>query len=322
VTNPEQGPTELPPTVPNAVPGQNPTPGQAPPPAAPSSPVFPPGVAAVPPAVDPYAPRYGDTGYQPAPAYGPPDYGTPGYGAQPGYPPFAQPPKRRTGLIVGIVAAVLVLCLGGGAVAAILALRNLDAKASPTGGPSNQPPPTSQPATEPTADPTTPPSDFTGDLRSLLVPRPNGAEPWQDFASKDGNLDLNTAADLFQDPDAMRKDLTDMNFERGAVNHWSDDDDIDVLIILFQFESADDAEDFVDSTRNDGIEDHDERGDFGDVPGSLTYVANKDDSNGKRSVIFLSNNGNIVSQVVVWRPDSVDLDSATDLAMSQHQRLP
>jgi hypothetical protein len=307
----------------NPAAGQTPAPGQTPPPNQPP-PVFPPGVAAVPPAVDPYAPRYGDTGYQPAPAYGPGDYGAPGYGAAPGYPapgypPYAQPPKRRTGLIIGIVAVVLVVCLGGGAVAAVLVLRNLDPTASPTAGPSGSTP-TSDTPTEPTAAPTTP-SNFTGDLRTLLVPRPSGAEPWQDFASDDGNLDLGTTAELFQDPDAMRKDLTDLNFERGAANHWSADD-IDVLIILFQFESTDDAEDFVDSTRRDGIEDHDERGDFGGVPGSLTYVANKDDSNGKRSAIFVSNRGNIVSQVVVWRPDSVDLEASTALAVSQHERLP
>jgi hypothetical protein len=95
-----------------------------------------------------------------------------------------------------------------------------------------------------------------------------------------------------------------------------------VLLILFQFESREDAEEFVASTEKEGIEDHDARGVFGGVPGSLSFVANKDDGNGKRSAIFVSNQGTIVSQVVVWRPDSVDLDSSTALAVSQHERLP
>jgi hypothetical protein len=338
VTYPEQGPSELPPTVPNPVPGQNPpppgqsppfpgqtspAPGQSPPPVPPSPPRYPPGVAAVPPAVDPYAPAYGDTGYQASPVA--PGYGPPGYPPPPGYPgaPYAAPRKRRTGMIVGIIAAVVAVCLIGGAVATVLVLRNLNTTATPTAGPS-----ASTPQTEPTTDPTSGPttgnpggSDFTGDLRTLLLPRPAGANPWQDFPTSDGNLDLDTAAELFQDPDAVKKDLTTMHFRRGAANHWTADD-IDVLLILFQFESREDAEEFLASTERDGIEDHDARGDFGGVPGSLTYVANKDDGNGKRSAIFVSNQANIVSQVVVWRPDSVDLDSSTALAVSQHGRLP
>ena len=190
MTYPEQGPNELPPTVPNPVPGQNPppgspAPGQSPPPAQPSSPWYPPGVAAVPPAADPYAPAYGDTGYHAAPA--PPGYGPPGYPPA-GYPgaPYAPPPKRRTGLIVGIVATILVVCLGGGAVAAVLVLRNLNSTATPTAGPTASTPPI-DPTTEPTAGPTTGDpggSDFNGDLRTLLIPRPAGANPWQDFPNR------------------------------------------------------------------------------------------------------------------------------------------
>jgi hypothetical protein len=224
-------------------------------------------------------------------------------------------------MIVGIIAAVLVICLGGGAVAAVLVLRNLNT--TPTAGPTASTPPT-EPTSAPTSGPDTGDpgsSDFTGDLRTLLVPRPDDAEPWQDFASRDGNLDIDTAAELFQDPAAVKEDLQKMNFRRGAANHWTEDD-IDVLLILFQFDSSEDAAEFVASTERDGIEDHDERGDFGGVPGSLTFLANKDDSNGKRSAIFVSNRGTIVSQVVVWRPDSVDLEASTALAVSQHERLP
>ena len=60
----------------------------------------------------PPAPQQG-----PAPAYGPPQ---PPYGAglvPPGYPPLPPAPKRSTGKIVGIVAAVLVLLGGLGAAA-------------------------------------------------------------------------------------------------------------------------------------------------------------------------------------------------------------
>ena len=63
--------------------------------------------------------------------------------------------------------------------------------------------------------------NFTGDLRDLLVPRPAGTKPWEDFVSPDGNLTADQAADLFQDEAAMKEDLESMDFRRGAVNHWS-----------------------------------------------------------------------------------------------------
>jgi len=315
VTYPEQGPSELPPTVPNPA-----TPNQ------PSSPWYPPGVAPVPPPpADPYA-----TGYTPTTEYGygpPPAYGPPGYPPQPppGYPgaPYPPPPKRsRTGLIVGIIVGVLVLCIGGGVAAAVLVNQQLkNNNANPTGGTNTGGTPTQGQSQPPTAGPTTPPSDFTGDLRQLLVPRPSGADPWEDFPSKDGNLDLDTAADLFQDPGAMKNDLRDQHFRRGAVMHWTQGR-VDVLIILFQFEDGSDADGFVDSTEGEGIEDHDSRGEFGGISGSLTYVANKSDDNGKRSTILLSRSGNIVSQVVLWNPSNADLEAATELAVTQHGRLP
>jgi hypothetical protein len=63
-------------------------------------------------------------GYRPQPGYRPPGYGPQGYGP---------PPKRKTGLIIGIVVGA-VLLLGGAAVAVILLLGNGGSN-SPAGDP-------------------------------------------------------------------------------------------------------------------------------------------------------------------------------------------
>jgi hypothetical protein len=290
-------------------------PSDVPPPKpAPEPAKYPPGVASVPsPPVDPYGPAVDP--------YDPYGYGSPppGYPIDPTYGAAAQPPpkRRRTGLIVGIIVTVLVLCVGGSLAGAVALMNAFDGGSNPPPG-TSAPPATTRPRATPT--PTRPP-DYTGDLRRLLVPRPPGAEPWSDFPSDDGTLNARQASDLFQDEAAMRAELRDQRFRRGAANHWNQGG-LDVLIILFQFETADGARDFVSSTEDSGVDDHTAEGDFGDIPGSLTYVARSANENGQRSTIFLSSRGNIASYVVVWHPGSVDLQGATALAVRQHERLP
>jgi hypothetical protein len=227
-------------------------------------------------------------------------------------------------MIIGIIAGVLVLCVGVTVVSALVfgrALKN-NAGGNPTSSQSTGTTTSPGNTTEPTTSGPTQGPDFTGDLRELLLPRPAGTDPWEDFPSKDGNLDLQTTAELFQDPDQMKSDLNDQHYRRGAVMHWTASDRTDVLIILFQFEDASDAQGFLDATEKDGIEDHDPEGPFGNISGSLTFVADKNDSNGKRSVILLSSSGNIVSQVVLWTPNRANVSGATALAIVQHGKLP
>ena len=277
MTYPEQGPNELPPTVPTPIPGQKP-------------------------------PTYGYTGYPVG--YPPPGYPPPGYPGAP-YPPA---PKRRTGLIIGLV-VVLVLLLGG-AVAATVFLKNLNSSANPTSGPSRSIP------TRSTSGPTTPKGPFTGDLRSLLLPRPPGTKPWQEFARADGTLDLDAAAGLSGGWEDVKEELRKLDFQRGAFNHWTTRDNIDVLIVLLQFEFVNDAKTYIYTRFNNGIEDHDRRDTLGGLTEIDTYVANKDDEHGKRSVILMSRRGNIISEVDLWRLDEADVEAATELAVAQYQRLP
>ncbi len=109
-------PPAPPPGYPPVPPGQ---PAGSPPPGYPAAPGYPtaPGYPAAPPAGYPAAPGYPPAGYPP-PGY------PPGYPA-PGYPPPAPPKKSRVGLIVGIVAAVLVVLLAAGGTAIYLFVRSV-----------------------------------------------------------------------------------------------------------------------------------------------------------------------------------------------------
>lgn len=111
----------------------------------------------------PQAPGYGQPGYwppaspgyHPQPGYGPPDSapGAPGVtGAQWPGPPGPPPPKRRTGLVVGLVAGVLVLLLCLGAVG-FVAVRTL------SGDEGDETPPVTAPSDDATPRETPEPAD-------------------------------------------------------------------------------------------------------------------------------------------------------------------
>ncbi|TFV66231.1 UNVERIFIED_ORG: DUF4333 domain-containing protein [Bacillus sp. AZ43] len=75
-------------------------------------------------------PPYGAPPYGPPPQYGPPSYGQPPYGPPPGYgSPPAPPRKSRTGLVVGILAAVVALAALGVVLAVNLSSTVLDRNA-------------------------------------------------------------------------------------------------------------------------------------------------------------------------------------------------
>jgi hypothetical protein len=236
---------------------------------------------------------------------------------------YAPPPKRNTGLIVGIVVGVLVLCLTGAIVGGALIFRglNLDAGGQQTPPPSQGAGPSASAPV--TAGPTSaaPPERFTGDLRTLLVARPSGAKPWSDIKDTDGKLTLDETANLFVDPGDVKTELSSFSFERGAVAHWSKSD-VYVLILLFQFKSESNAANYVIRQESNGIEGYEAQGEFGSIKDSVLLVDDTPDSDGQRSTIMLSNSGDIVSYVTVWHPAAIDMTMATNLAVQQHKRLP
>ncbi|MEV6346173.1 hypothetical protein [Actinoplanes sp. NPDC051851] len=114
-------------------------------------------------------PGYQQPGYQ-QPGYQQPGYpAPPGYPPQPGYPPPA-PPKSRTGPIIALsVAIVLVLCLGGAA-SAVLLVRN--ANQTTTGADAPVAGGTGTETTEPTGEATTEPAEDAGEDADITVAAP------------------------------------------------------------------------------------------------------------------------------------------------------
>jgi len=319
VTHPEQGPSESPSDQDPYV--------QGPPPPASPQPWYPPGVASLPRQPQEYGPSQGfpvQQPYQAEPGYPPQQgYQPPGYPPDPANAglPYAPSPKRRNGLLIGLVAVLAVLCVAGTALGGIYVSRALRASdtTSPTAGPSTTEPPQTEPGSTPSsaAGP-----GFGGNLNQLLLPRPSGSQPWEDFAVKDGTtLTLSQMAGLFNDEAEMSDDLRKYSYRRGAVNHWSKNK-VFVLLLLFQFDSSADAQKFVQSTKSSGLDGYEAKGTFSDITGSLSFVNETPDAEGQRSIIFISPKKEIVSYVTVWYPGAIDTAGATALAAQQHGKLP
>lgn len=347
MTHPEQGSPE-PPT------NHDPYAPRSPAPPSPQ-PWYPPGIASVPlqpqrpgetydprgyPVQQPYPaePGYPEPGYPP-PGYPEPGYqaAPPGYQPQPGYPPpgypvdpsyagtpYAPPPRGRNGLLIGLVVVLVVLGLTGGIVGGIFVVRAINAgnTTSQTTGPAGSPTGGAQSSTQPQTGSSAPAQVFNGNLNQLLLPRPAGSKPWQDFAVKDGTvLTLAQMANLFTDEKEMTSDLQSFKYRRGAVNHWLQNK-IFVLVLIFQFDSSVNARAFVQGTKSSGLEGYEDKGPFRDIEGSLSFVDNTPNADGQRSIIFISPKNEIVSYVTVWYPGAIDTAGSTDLAVRQHQKLP
>ena len=310
MTHPQPGADQEPPTTPDPFPTGAALP--APPPWAPPQPFFAPGSASVPQQVPQQMPHQ----MQPqipqqlpqqvplsaavtapmgtaaiGPGYPPPPYPPPGYPAGNDYlgTPYAPRPKSRTGLIVGIVVGVLVLCLAGSVGGGLLIARSLDTTAnapSTTAATSSTPQPSGSVTPTTSADT----QRYRGDLRQLLLPRPAGTSPWEDFGDADGKLTLDETRKLFTEPDAVGKELSSYKFERGAVTHWSKDN-VFVLIFLFQFDRAADAQQYVTAQRTDGINGYETKGEFGLIPDSILFVDDTADQDSNRSTIMVSSAG-------------------------------
>lgn len=173
-------------------------------------------------------------GYQPQSYLGPfqgqqPQGGYPGQGGQGGYqppptgpygtPPGSQPPRRSTGVIIGIVVAAVVLLVAVGGIVMALGSRGGDDPVStitptplpvpsgdPTPGPTETPepqpsqptdPPTTAPPTTapPTKKPTTPPSADSIDLGNGVRLTP--ADDWQLKSKKKNAVQLANGRDIF-----------------------------------------------------------------------------------------------------------------------------
>jgi hypothetical protein len=267
------------------------------------------------------APQYPASPYR-APQYPAPPHQQSGYGAQPpGYPPTAwgapgpppaygwptaPPRRRRTGLVIGIVAAVVVVVLGG--LAAI----------GSTMGDTN-----SNDATKTTSSTSGESNIAIGDGTALLgaIITPSSAGHAQTIpGTSHGVMTLDQLISVSFDNDAKEKDrLTERGFEAAAQREWINSDDVQVDIQLIQFKDAAGAEDHVSNQLDayDGDDDVTSAFAIAGVSGGKGFEKSALDSYDNRSATLIASAGNIAVLMFVFTPHDFDRSTETSVMAKQ-----
>jgi hypothetical protein len=266
-------------------------------------------------------PAYGQTPYgQPTssqPAYGQTPYGQPSYGATPWQ--LVPQKKRRTGLIiVSIIAVIVVVC--GGLVAIGLVVSKSDNKSNagstgpqtvgstnPTGGATPTPTATGIPKGDGTA------------LKAHLVPYPSGAKTLKVDGSNNGVFTLTEFVKVLFGGDNDEKSLLkDRGFETAAEKRWISKG-VEVHAQLIQFADNDGALSYLDGQHEAFTSDNTfpTRYSLSGVPNGYGYEKAGLDSDGYRHSVLMGQHGNIVVVLFFYQPSH--LDRAPELALVKQQ---
>ena len=238
------------------------------------------------------------------------------------YPP-PTPPKSKVLpalLIGGAVVVVLLVVVGVGALV-------INTARNKSGGTTLGPTTSSQPtAQSPTPSPTPAFTAFSGDLRTLLVPRPTGATKDSNTGNgnADGTVTLEQAAETYADPAFGKTHMQEFGFQQGATESWHESDKYSVQIVLFQFAKPDDTAEFVQKLEDGGDSDDfwDGRGDVDPIPNARYYVSAKVNKNGNYNFEIWFSKGGIAARMNAFGPDKTDIDRLKTLAQKQYALLP
>lgn len=258
-----------------------------------------------------------------APPYSADPYSAPLYSAPPAYP-YAAPPApapTRVGLMIGLTAVSLVfgLVVGGASVALVLR-RPVGTVSAQAGGP--------QPAGPTAADPlpssTAPPTQFSGDLRTLLLTPPKTSHPFAHPLTTDGTLTESQIASSYTDPEQVLQVLEQDGFQAGAAVQWHDADDTEVLIKLYRFNSADQARAFYLFNKRGYQEDANlaDQSPIDDIDDSGCWVSTKVDNLGFVSTTGVTFKDGIYMLVRVFQLDKQNRPVAIAIMKNQYARLP
>lgn len=255
------------------------------------------------------------------PAY--PGYSDPGEYAGPArYPPAPSGGgggRRGLALALGVF---LALALAGGGVAAYILLgRHTTSRPAAHGSPSSSPTATSRAVTH------------SRDLRTYLIGRPSGSNPWPTPLGTHRRLSLIQAAGL---NGGTREILTRYHFTHGAVRCWLGAHGSSIVDVrLFAFDSAQDAQGFfrdakkaqgffwddVDTGSTPGRHASAKSAGIAGVPGARAYFDAKPDHYGYVHVIALGIKADVVFVVSAGEPDTVDLGLPAKLMRRQYHKL-
>ncbi len=222
------------------------------------------------------------------------------------------PPKRRTGMIIGIViAVVVVLCIGG-----LVAIGASDNNGTSTKGSKA---PTTTPTTAPPAVVSIPLGDGTA-LKSHLAKPPTGAKSFTIDNSTAGVETLDQfVKNSFPDSPDEKGILQTRGFEVVAENNWRGTNGVSVNTQLIQFKDADGAVSHVVGQHGAYADDKTITATYA-LPGLTNgygYERPALDKYGNRGAILSCAVGNIVIVMFIFTPGQ--LDRPSELADIQRQ---
>jgi hypothetical protein len=272
---------------------------------------------------------YGVAG-NPAPAgYGAPvAYGSPaGYGPQAPYGvpttgyPVAAPPKKRRGLIIGLIVAALVLVCGGAAAIAGLAIANKDKN---NGSSATSPIPTSTGAASTSSSPTAATGpDHSGDLRRFLIPLPKGADSVKHpLGSKNSFTAVQESKD-WDDSDGRVSMLSVHGFDAGAVRQWESINSLNE-VELFRFDNANGALLFMDGDVSGGTDYFDNPAtqvSVKNVPGGVLFYTKKKDKDRNTHAFASANCGDVTIEIWIDTYGTISVDYVSIMLRKQYAKV-
>jgi hypothetical protein len=222
-------------------------------------------------------------------------------------------PRRRTPIIIaGCV--VVVLLVAGGIASALL----LNDKGSPTAA--TTPAPT---ATAASAAPTPSPTRYAGELQDLAIPMPAGAtRQTLRMGRDDGSLDLDAVLLEYEEADepAMRKQLTELEFQRGLFLAWNDAQGFLVYLQIWQFRYEREAAAWSVAEARGLSASAESTASLDDILGGKVIVTTA--PNGRSAAHARFPKGDLAIMLSIFKAGPTDLDYLKRLAAEQYQRLP
>jgi hypothetical protein len=240
-------------------------------------------------------------------------------------PPAARVAWRGSGVLLPVLLAVLLVSLV--LIKTFLVAGDDRAAGGGRHHPSPRPVPASSGAGRRSAT-TTPVVDlppYAGDLRDLLIPAPQGAQPWAAPRGTDGTLSADQVAAETGDPAAALALLRRYGFHGAAVRTWTQPDRTVVEVRLLQFDSAEHAAGYTTTAQSAT------RAAWGQaaatvptpgVSGGETYFAAQPDQYGYVYLAAFAARNDLVLHVNVNQPQPGDPAAMNDLVLRQYQRLP
>ncbi|MFG2819480.1 hypothetical protein ACGFX4_08650 [Kitasatospora sp. NPDC048365] len=167
------------------------------------------------------------------------------------------------------------------------------------------------------------PLNIDGDLRDLLLKRPDGTEEWGSAGARGGWLDAADYAESFGDSRATFTRLLDNGFRRAATVGWkSGGTEYRIRLIQYRSDSASSATSWNDYGSTTDAE-------VGKIPGnpqSRLVIGNKPNHYAQSTEEYYrgeatARKGDLIMEITVFAPSRVDRAQLEDIAKRQWERI-